>query len=76
MTAGARPGLLRRVAALYVDGFRNMTVGRKLWALIIIKLILFFLVLKLFFFPDFLGTNYDNDADRAAAVRRALTTDR
>ena len=30
------------LADLYVDGFRSMTVGRKLWALIIIKLILLF----------------------------------
>ncbi len=39
---------MRRVADLYVDGFRSMTVGRKLWALIIIKLILLFGVMKLF----------------------------
>ena len=37
----------------YADGFRSMTVGRKLWVIIIIKLIVIFGVLKLFFFPDF-----------------------
>ncbi|MDE6463558.1 MAG: DUF4492 domain-containing protein [Muribaculaceae bacterium] len=58
---------------LYVDGFRGMTVGRKLWLLIAVKLVLFFLVLKLFFFPDILSTRYDNDEDRAAAVRNALS---
>ena len=57
----------------YAEGFRGMTVGRKLSALILVKLVLFFLVLKLFFFPDLLHTRYDNDADRAAAVREALT---
>lgn len=35
----------------YAEGFRGMTVGRKLWALILVKLVLFFLVLKLFFSP-------------------------
>ena len=58
---------MRRVADLYVDGFRSMTVGRKLWALIIIKLILLFGVMKLFFFPNILNERYDNDADKAAA---------
>ncbi len=52
-----------------------MTVGRKLWALIIVKLVLFFVVLKIFFFPDILATEYDNDNDRAAAVRHALTSE-
>lgn len=58
----------------YADGFRSMTVGRKLWVIIIIKLIVIFGVLKLFFFPDFLGSRYDSDADRAGAVRESLTS--
>ena len=58
---------------MYVDGFRSMTVGRKLWALILIKLAIMFLVLKLFFFPDILHDNYDSDTERAQAVRTALT---
>ena len=66
-------GFWRRAWDLYADGFRNMTVGRYLWAIIIFKLIVIFLVLKLFFFPDLLSTNFDNDRDRAEAVRSALT---
>ena len=64
---------LMRVWRFYAEGFRSMTVGRKLWALIIIKLIVFFLILKLFFFPDLLKTRYSTDADRADAVRINLT---
>lgn len=67
--------LLNRIAALYVDGFRNMTIGRSLWTLIIIKLIIFFAVIKLLFFPDVLATNYDDDASRAEAVRNSLSSD-
>lgn len=65
--------LPRRIARFYADGFRSMTIGRKLWAIIIIKLIVIFGVLKLFFFPDLLKSRYDTDEDRAAAVRSALT---
>lgn len=62
-----------RVVDLYADGFRNMTVGRKLWGLIIIKLAIIFLVFKLFFFHDYLGERYDTDDDKARAVARELT---
>lgn len=60
------------VARFYIDGFRQMTVGRTLWAVIIIKLVILFGVLKLFFFPDLLKQDYDNDADRADHVRSEL----
>ncbi len=64
--------LPRKVVRFYVDGFRAMTVGRSLWALIIIKLIILFFVFKLFFFRDVLATRYDTDAERADAVRHEL----
>ena len=50
-------GLLYRVFDLYYDGFRRMTIGKTLWAIILIKLFIIFGILKLFFFPDFLGEN-------------------
>ncbi len=65
-----------RVWRFYRDGFRAMTVGRYLWALILIKLFILFFVFKLFFFPDLLKRDYDNDRDRAQAVRTALTGER
>lgn len=39
---------------LYYDGFRSMTLGRTLWAVILVKLFIIFAILKVFFFPDFL----------------------
>ena len=65
--------VLTRIWRFYADGFRRMTVGRSLWAVIIIKLVIIFAVIKLFFFPDILSTRYDTDAGRADAVRSALT---
>lgn len=56
----------------YRDGFRSMTVGRWLWAMILVKVAILFFVFKLFFFPDILQENYDTDAERAAAVRSSL----
>ena len=44
-----------RAYHLYYDGFRSMTLGRTLWAVIIVKLIIIFVILKIFFFPNFIG---------------------
>ncbi len=64
--------LFIRVVDLYYDGFRSMTVGRSLWLLIFIKLVIIFLILKFFFFPDKLEQEYDNDIQRSDAVRESL----
>lgn len=65
-----------RVWRFYAEGFRSMTIGRKLWAIIIIKLIVIFGILKLFFFPDILHSSYDTDVQRADAVRSSLAMPR
>jgi Domain of unknown function (DUF4492) len=58
---------------LYRDGFRQMTVGRTLWKIIFIKLFVMFVVLKLFFFPNFLNTQFSSDQLRADHVLMQLT---
>ena len=49
-----KDGFLYRIYDLYYDGFRSMKLGRTLWAIILIKLFIIFIVLKIFFFPNFL----------------------
>ncbi len=67
------PGLFGRILRFYVEGFCEMTVGKKLWAVILVKLFIMFFIFKLFLFPDILSRDYDNDHDRAQAVRTNLT---
>ncbi len=50
-----------------------MTVGKRLWTIIIIKLFVIFFVLKFFFFPDFLKTNFKTDEQRSNHVIEQLT---
>ena len=50
-----RPNAWVRVYRFYRDGFREMTLGRTLWALILVMLFIMFFILRLFFFPDFRG---------------------
>ena len=54
-------GFLYRVFDLYYDGFRHLKLGRTLWAVILIKLFIIFVVLKIFFFPNFLKQHADGD---------------
>ena len=51
----SKRNFLYRTFDLYYDGFRHMTLGKTLWAVIIVKLIIIFAVLKLFFFPNYIG---------------------
>ncbi len=62
-----------KIYQFYYEGFRSMTVGKKLWMIIFIKLVIMFLVLKMFFFPNFLKTNFDTDEERASHVINQLT---
>ena len=65
--------ILKNIFQFYYHGFKGMTVGKRLWLIIIIKLIVIFLVLKFFFFPDFLKTHFKTDADRSNYVIEQLT---
>ena len=50
--------MLKAIASIwnfYVEGFRNMTWGRQLWWLILLKVIILFLVLRAIFFKPVLA---------------------
>ncbi|MGN1220520.1 MAG: DUF4492 domain-containing protein [Candidatus Cryptobacteroides sp.] len=52
------------VADFYIQGFRQMTWGRELWVLIILKFVILFLVLRLFFFkPVLAGRTEEQKSD-------------
>lgn len=57
-----------------MEGFRNMTLGKTLWAIILIKLFIMFFILRLFFFPNILQQKYDTDEERANHVIENLIT--
>lgn len=62
-----------KIFYFYYEGFRSMTVGKKLWLIIFIKLFIMFAVLKLFFFPNYLKKNFDSDKERSDYVLEQLT---
>jgi len=66
-----KDSFLYRMYDLYADGFRHMSLGKTLWAIILIKLFIIFVVLKLFFFPNFLKQHANGD--EAGFVATELT---
>lgn len=64
--------LFRQVFRFYYDGFKSMTIGRNLWVIILVKLVLIFAIFKLFFFPDFLGSRFEKTQDKADYVTKEL----
>ena len=62
----------KRIWDLYYDGFRSMTVGKTLWIIIFVKLFIFFVVMKMLFFPNLLKKNFNTDEERADHVRNEL----
>jgi hypothetical protein len=65
--------LIQKIFFFYYDGFASMTVGKKLWIIIFIKLFIMFAILKLFFFPDILKTRFSNDVERGNYVIDQIT---
>lgn len=43
----------------YYDGFKNMTWGKSLWLLIFLKVVILFLVLRMFFFKPVMAGKTD-----------------
>ena len=48
--------------------------GGNVWIIIIIKLIIIFAVLRIFFFPDFLRKNFDDDKQRSEYIIDQITS--
>ncbi len=61
----------KRIFLFYKEGFQEMRLGKTLWCIILLKLFIMFFILKLFFFPHFLG-QFDNDAAKEEHVSGEL----
>ena len=57
---------------MFRDGFKNMTLGKTLWTIVIIKLIIMFLILRPIFFPNFLNSKFDDSQSKSDYVSREL----
>jgi len=63
---------LSAIYRFYRDGFREMRLGRTLWTVLAVKLIILFGVIKLLFFSETLHSRFDSDEARQEYVSRQL----
>ena len=67
-------GTLKRIFDFYRQGFSNMDIGKTLWMVIIVKLVVIFAIVKLLFMPDVLDQKAtDNDKAEYISTRITLT---
>ena len=67
-------GIFKKVFTFYYEGFKNMTIGKTLWGIILLKLFIMFAVLKIFFFKPHLetGVNAITEEEKADYVLEEL----
>lgn len=66
--------VVQRIWKFYLSGFRDLSNwGKQVWIIILVKLFIMFVILRIFFFPDFLKSNYNTDEERSEHVMEILT---
>jgi hypothetical protein len=67
-----KQNFLYKVFDLYYDGFRNMRLGKTLWLIILVKLFVIFVILKLFFFPNFIKKHAEEGQESEFVATQVL----
>ncbi|RQD89536.1 DUF4492 domain-containing protein [Campylobacter hepaticus] len=57
-----------RIFNFYKEGFKNLTLGKTLWKIIIIKFIIIFVILKLFIFDVNFNSMFKSDKEKSSFV--------
>jgi hypothetical protein len=66
--------MINKIVLFYVDGFKNLSsLGKKLWLIIIIKLVVIFVVLKVFFFPTIDSVVHDKQEKEQLYINQLTT---
>ena len=63
----------KNISNLYIDGFRRMKLGKSLWLVIAVKLLIMFGILKVFIFDESLNSKFKTDEAKADFVISNLT---
>ena len=61
---------------MYAEGLKNMTWGKTLWILVLIKLFIMFAILRVFLFPNFLNSKCETEQEKAEYVSKQLSNEK
>ncbi|MCP4023629.1 MAG: DUF4492 domain-containing protein [Desulfobacteraceae bacterium] len=65
--------IFNNIYTFYRNGFNEMVIGKKLWKIILIKLFVMFVILKIFFFPNYLNTKFETNKEKGEYVLEQIT---
>ena len=68
--------LIKKILSFYLDGFKEMKLGKRLWLIIAIKIFILFVIMKWIFFPNYLETHFSNDKERSTYILEQLTKEK
>lgn len=58
---------------MYIDGFKNMTLGKTLWKIVFIKLVVILIFLKYFIHDKTIKTEYTTKEEKIDFVYKNIT---
>lgn len=62
--------MLKKIYNFYLDGFKNLTIGKTLWKIIIIKLFILFGIFKIFIYEK---KSFSTDEQQSEFVYKNMT---
>jgi len=63
---------IKKIYMFYIDGFKNMKLGKTLWKIIFIKLFIILVILKYFVHDTNFKTEYKTDIEKSNFVYENL----
>jgi len=63
---------VQKILSFYIDGFQSMRVGKKLWAIILLKLFLILTLFNYFVYDKSIKTEYKTDIQKSNFVYENL----
>lgn len=67
--------IFKNIINFYIDGFRNMKLGKQLWAIIFIKIFIMVFILKMFIFNTTLNTKFETEEEKINFIQESFKKD-
>ncbi|CAM2965393.1 DUF4492 domain-containing protein [Helicobacter burdigaliensis] len=64
--------VFKKIFLLYYEGFKNMTLGKSLWVVVILKLLIIFCFLKIFIYGEDFKERFSTQEERSEFVSKNL----
>ncbi|RXJ99539.1 DUF4492 domain-containing protein [Arcobacter sp. CECT 8986] len=64
---------ISKIFSFYYDGFKNLSVGKSLWKIVIIKLLVIFVVLNYFVYDKSINTEFQTAQQKENFIFTNLT---